>query len=98
MMTRAGNGIVPVQRPLRTWQFTAAFIKRDWQAGNAGDSSSTRIGLVSAPAIDGIQQGRAVRLIKLIRRIAPGLEQAICQQGIANQALPQWAGQDALAP
>src|SRR6266567_7894758 len=89
--------MIPVERPRGTRQFSASAKSRR-QANDFLYCLYPRVRCIPTPRVDSVEQGHPTRLGKLLRRIAPGLEQGIGQQAIADYPPSQWAGQDALAP
>ena len=97
LVARAGEGVVPAQGPWPTREGTTA-AKGGRQAEDLGDRLLVRLCRLSAPGLDGSEQGATRRPIKLIWRIAPGLEERIGQERVADHAAPQRARQDSPAP
>ena len=89
--------MIPVERPRGTRQFSASAKSRR-QANDFLYCLYPRVRCIPTPRVDSVEQGHPTRLGKLLRRIAPGLEQGIGQQAIADYPPSQWAGQDSTAP
>ena len=78
-------------------QFAATF-KRGRQTDNFGDGILLPVQFITSISINGFKEGDTIWLIKLLRSIAPRLEQGIRRDGVTHDATSQWAAQNSSAP
>src|SRR5947208_16818093 len=79
------------------WEFTTA-CKRRRYADEVGNDLLLRTRLLSTPALNSSEKSDPLRRFKLIRSVAPGLEERIGQDCIAHDSPPQDTCQNPVAP
>src|SRR5262249_35299185 len=97
LIARARKCIVPVECLFRMWEFTTA-CKGRRHTDEVGDGLLLRPRLLSTPALNSSEKSDPLWRFKLIRGVAPGLEERIGQDCIVHDSPPQGTCQDPAAP
>src|SRR2546421_8732145 len=85
---RVGKCIVPAQSPLRTLK-RAGSDERSRYPDEFGNEISLPARLIATPSVHRCEERSAIRLIKLLWSIPPGLEERVREQPVPHDAPSQ---------